>query len=84
MLEKMWCKPTRYMKAVAVNIGIGGPFKLKLMDMSPTHKIPALMEPKVRDRTPIKMFKFSAILICLVSKTGQFLLCVDGAKFQVN
>lgn len=55
-----------------INIGKGEQFAESFLAISPSNKIPAIVDPRSDSDTPISIFETGAILIYLAQKTGQF------------
>lgn len=55
-----------------VNIGKGEQFAESFLAISPSNKIPAIVDPRGDSDAPISIFESGAILIYLARKTGQF------------
>ncbi|MBI5271932.1 MAG: glutathione S-transferase N-terminal domain-containing protein [Burkholderiales bacterium] len=70
-------------RAIPVDIGAGDQFEPGFLAISPTNKIPALVDPDGPDGQPISMFESGAILLYLAGKTGRFLPESTRAKYEV-
>jgi GST-like protein len=66
-----------------VNIRTGEQFKPEFLAISPSNKIPALVDPDGPDGQPISLFESGAILLYLAAKTGRFLPEDIRARYDV-
>ncbi|MBG6077476.1 GST-like protein [Polaromonas sp. CG_9.11] len=66
-----------------VNIGAGDQFKPERLAISPSNKIPALVDPDGPNGKPMALFESEAILLYLASKTGKLLTKSDRINFLV-
>ena len=55
-----------------VNIFKGEQFDPAFLKMSPSNRIPAIVDPEGPGGAPISLFESGAILICLSEKTDKF------------
>ena len=83
MLEECGFKLGKDWIANPIDIGAGDQFKKAFLKISPSNKIPAIIDPCGPDDKPISLFESGAILIYLASKTGKFLPKSDRNKFKV-
>jgi GSH-dependent disulfide-bond oxidoreductase len=83
MLEECGLREGHDWHAVPVNIGTGDQLTPEFLALSPSNKIPAIVDPDGPDGRPISLFESGAILIYLAAKTGKFLPDTDRAKYQV-
>ncbi len=66
-----------------IDIGAGDQFKPEFLKISPSNKIPAIVDSEGPDGRPISLFESGAILLYLASKTGKFLPKTDRQKFEM-
>lgn len=67
-------------------------FTPEFLSLNPNNKIPAIIDPEVRDGAPISLFESGAILLYLAEKVGQFLpkdakgcwLTIQWVMFQLG
>ena len=64
-----------------IDIGAGDQFKPDFLAISPTNKIPAIVDAEGPDGKPISLFESGAILIYLASKSDKLLGTDDREKF---
>jgi GSH-dependent disulfide-bond oxidoreductase len=60
-------------RAHAVDIGAGDQFKPEFLAISPSNKIPAIVDSDGPDGKPMSLFESGAILMYLAGKTGRFM-----------
>lgn len=65
-----------------VDTGTGAPLDPGFLAISPTHRIPALIDPDGPDGEPISLFDSGAILLYLASKTGRFLPADTRGRYE--
>jgi GST-like protein len=70
-------------RVIPVDIGGGAQFEHEFLTISPSNKIPALIDSDGPDNKPISLFESGAILLYLAGKTGQFLPADTAGKYQV-
>jgi GST-like protein len=59
-------------RVVPVNIGKGEQFRPEFLEISPNHRMPAIVDHDVPD-APVSVFESGAILFYLARKTGRFM-----------
>ncbi len=64
-------------EVVAINIGQGEQFKPDFLDITPNHRIPAIVDTDGPGGKPLKLFESGAILIYLSEKAGGKLIPAD-------
>jgi len=69
--------------AHAVDLGARAQFDPDFLKVSPTGKIPALVDPDGPDGAAISLFESGAILIYLAEKTGRFLPSAARPRLEV-
>lgn len=75
-----------------VNIRAGDQFKPEFLRISPSNRIPAIVDPKGPNRKPLSLFESGTILLYLASKTGKLLpvdlherwTCVQWLMWQMG
>ena len=70
-------------RVYAVDIGAGEQFAPAFLAISPTNKVPAIVDPDGPDSQPISLFESGAILLYLAGKTGRFLPASTHGKYEV-
>lgn len=65
-----------------VDTGAGAPLDPGFAAISPTHRIPALIDPDGPDGEPMSLFDSGAILLYLAAKTGRFLPADTRGKYE--
>jgi len=78
---------------IPVNIGAGDQFKPEFLNITPNHRIPAIVDPDGPGGKPFTLFESAAILIYLSEKTGGKLIpkdpigrykCLEWMMFQMG
>ncbi|MFK7963703.1 MAG: glutathione S-transferase C-terminal domain-containing protein [Burkholderiaceae bacterium] len=67
----------------AVDIGRGEQFEESFLSISPSNRIPAIVDQHGPDDRPISLFESGAILIYLAGKTGRFLPKTDRERYRM-
>tara|TARA_R110002049_G_scaffold150361_1_gene313485 strand:+ start:38 stop:733 length:696 start_codon:yes stop_codon:yes gene_type:complete len=67
----------------AVDIGRGEQFEDSFLAISPSNRIPAIVDQHGPDGRPMSLFESGAILIYLAGKTGRFLPKIDRERFRM-
>ena len=86
-----WHKITMYLEEAGlayeikpVNINLGDQFKPEYLKISPSNKMPAIIDTAPADGgAPISVFESGAILLYLAEKTGRFLPADPRARLKV-
>ena len=68
-------------KVIPVNIGKGEQFEPDFLKISPSNKMPAMIDHDGPGGKPISLFESGAMLIYLAEKTGQFLPSEPQARY---
>jgi GST-like protein len=67
----------------AVDIGAGDQFDPDFLAISPSNRIPAIVDPDGPDGKPISLFESGAILLYLAGKTGKLMPQSTRGKYEV-
>ncbi len=67
----------------AVDIGRGEQFEDSFLAISPSNRIPAIVDQDGPEGRPMSLFESGAILIYLAGKTGRFLPKIDRERFRM-
>ena len=66
-----------------IDIGAGDQFAPEFLAMSPSNKMPAIVDSDGPDGRPISLFESGAILVYLAGKTGRFMPRSARGKYEV-
>jgi len=69
-------------RVVPVNIGKGDQFRPEFLEISPNHRMPAIVDHDVRGK-PVSVFESGAILLHLANKTGRFMPKDERRRIEV-
>lgn len=71
-------------RIIPVNIGTGAQFDPKFLAVSPSNRVPAIVDPEPKGGgAPLSVFESGAILLYLAEKTGRFLPSDTRGRFEV-
>jgi GST-like protein len=69
-------------RVVPVNIGKGEQFRPEFLEISPNHRMPAIVDHDVPGK-PVSVFESGAILLYLANKTGRFMPKDERRRIEV-
>jgi GST-like protein len=69
-------------RVVPVNIGKGEQFRPEFLEISPNHRMPAIVDHDVPGQ-PVSVFESGAILLYLANKTGRFMPKDERRRIEV-
>lgn len=70
-------------RVIPIDIGTGDQFRPEFLAISPSNKIPAIVDPHGPEGSAISLFESGAILIYLAAKTGRFMPESIHARYEV-